>query len=204
MNDTYKTIGRPAEGIYREKGSKFLAFAYPVEDEEAASSRISALKKKYHDARHHCYAWRLGPDMERYRVNDDGEPSGSAGHPIFGQIRSRELTQVLVVVVRYFGGTLLGVGGLINAYRSAAADALGQAGIAEKKVVDEWTLEFGYARMNQVMKTIGDLDIRIIHQDFGSRCNFTLQVWQRQAPKAMNLFQSIGGCEVQVVAKGKL
>ena len=122
MADLYKSIQNPSEGLYKEKGSKFLAFAYPVSTVEEIKERMAYLQKQFHDARHHCYAWRLGADMERYRVNDDGEPSGSAGNPIFGQIQSRELSDILVVVIRYFGGTLLGVGGLINAYRSATSD----------------------------------------------------------------------------------
>ena len=121
MTDLYKTIKHPSEGLYKEKGSKFLAFAYPVSSEEDIGRIITDLRKQYHDARHHCYAWRLGPEKDRFRVNDDGEPSGSAGKPIFGQIRSMDLSDVLVVVVRYFGGTLLGVGGLIRAYRAAVA-----------------------------------------------------------------------------------
>ena len=124
MDDSYKTLENPAEGIYREKGSRFLAFGYPVHNEEEIKIRVAALRKKYHDARHHCYAYRLGPAGETYRVNDDGEPSGTAGKPIYGQLLSNNLTNVLVVVVRYFGGTLLGTGGLITAYRSATSDML--------------------------------------------------------------------------------
>ena len=134
MSDLYKTIQSPSKGIYKEKGSKFLAFAFSLSSEEKIKEQIGLLQKEYHDARHHCYAWRLGASMDRYRVNDDGEPSGSAGNPIFGQIQAHDLTNILVVVVRYFGGTLLGVGGLIRAYRSAASVALEQARIIELKV----------------------------------------------------------------------
>ena len=134
MSDIYKTIRDPSTGIYKEKGSKFLAFAYPVGTEETIRDRMEELHKQYHDARHHCYAWRLGAGMERLRIHDGGEPSGSAGNPIFGQIRSRELTNILVVVVRYFGGTLLGTGGLIHAYRSAASEALDRSHIITRKV----------------------------------------------------------------------
>ena len=130
MKDLYLTIEKTTEGLYKETGSKFLAMAFPVSTREEISERLAELRKKYHDARHHCYAWRLGADMEEYRVNDDGEPSGSAGLPIFGQIQSRDLSNVLVVVVRYFGGTLLGVGGLIRAYRAAASGALAPDGEA--------------------------------------------------------------------------
>ncbi len=136
MFDLYKTIKAPTKGIYKEKGSKFLAFAYPFSHEASIKEGMAILQKQYHDARHHCYAWRLEPEMTHYRVNDDGEPSGSAGKPIYGQIVSRELTDILVVVVRYFGGTKLGLGGLINAYRSAASDALDHSKIIE--LVFKW------------------------------------------------------------------
>ncbi len=119
MRDLYKTISSNTKGQFKDRGSRFIALAFHVISEDEIKEQITLLRKEYHDARHHCFAWRLGPDMERYRVNDDGEPSGSAGRPIFGQIQSRELTDILVVVIRYFGGTLLGVGGLINAYRSS-------------------------------------------------------------------------------------
>ncbi|MCD4710671.1 MAG: YigZ family protein, partial [Bacteroidales bacterium] len=159
MTDLYKTIQTPSEGIYKEKGSKFLSFACRVSNEESIKQHLATLQKQYHDARHHCYAWRLEPEKSRYRVNDDGEPSGSAGRPIYGQIVSRDLTDLLVVVVRYFGGTLLGVGGLINAYRSAASDALDHTSIIECKVYDRLRLEFGYDRMNAVMKVIKDFQL---------------------------------------------
>ena len=137
MKDLYLTISSNTKGQFKDRGSRFIALAFHVVSEDEIKEQITLLRKEYHDARHHCFAWRLGPDMERYRVNDDGEPSGSAGRPIFGQIQSRELTDILVVVIRYFGGTLLGVGGLINAYRSAASDALEHANITEKKVEEK-------------------------------------------------------------------
>ena len=196
MKDLYKTIASPSKGQFKAKGSRFLAFAYPVEKEEEIRQRIAELKKMYHDARHHCFAWRLGPDMERYRVNDDGEPSGSAGKPIFGQIQSREITQILVVVVRYFGGTLLGVGGLISAYRSAAAAALNQAVIVEKKVEDHLFLEFGYNEMNAVMKVIKDFDLPYENQQFDLECSLTLRVWNRLIPGVRDRLSKIEGCKV--------
>ena len=130
--DNYLSIEKRSEGIYKDRGSKFLAFAFPVYQEDEIKDILAELRKEYHDARHHCYAYRLGASKEIYRVNDDGEPSSSAGKPIFGQIQSNDLSNILIVVVRYFGGTLLGVGGLINAYRSAAADALINASIIER------------------------------------------------------------------------
>jgi len=196
MKDLYRTIESHAKGQYKDKGSRFIAFAYPVEDEMEIRERIGELKKEYHDARHHCFAWRLGPDLERYRVNDDGEPSGSAGKPIFGQIQSRELTQVLVVVIRYFGGTLLGVGGLINAYRSATAAALDKAEIIEKKVETPFLLEFGYNDMNAVMKVIKDLNLRPENQQFDLECSLTIHVWNRLIPGVRDRLSKIGGCRV--------
>lgn len=196
MNDLYKTIQSKSEGLYKEKGSKFIAFAYPMSSEEAIKTEISELRKRYHDARHHCFAWRLGADLERYRVNDDGEPSGSAGKPIYGQIQSRELTDVLVVVIRYFGGTLLGVGGLINAYRSAASDALDQSGIVEMKVTSRLKLEFGYSQMNSVMKVIKDFQLEFEDQQFDLDCSLTLKVWKRNEYQVVKNLSIIEGCKV--------
>ena len=196
MNDLYKTIASHSKGLYKEKGSRFLAFAYPVKEEEEISEKIRVLKKEYHDARHHCFAWRLGAEMEHYRVNDDGEPPGSAGKPILGQIQSREITQILVVVIRYFGGTLLGVGGLINAYRSAAAAALDKAEIIEKKVETPFILEFGYNEMNEVMKVIKDFNLRAENQQFDLECSLTIHVWNRLIPGVRDRLSKIGGCRV--------
>ncbi len=196
MNDLYKTIQSKSEGLYKEKGSKFIAFAYPMSSEEAIKTEIAELRKRYHDARHHCFAWRLGADLERYRVNDDGEPSGSAGKPIYGQIQSRELTDVLVVVIRYFGGTLLGVGGLINAYRSAASDALDQSGIVELKVTSRLKLEFGYSQMNSVMKVIKDFQLEFEDQQFDLDCSLTLKVWKRNEYQVVKKLSIIEGCKV--------
>lgn len=152
FSDTYKTIEKEAGGLFRDRGSRFIAIAVPVSNQEEIKARLEELKKEYHDARHHCYAWMLTPDRQAWRVSDDGEPSGTAGKPILGQINSRELTNVLVVVIRYFGGTLLGVSGLINAYRSAAADALDNAVIVERHLTETWRIIFPYESMNDVMK----------------------------------------------------
>jgi uncharacterized YigZ family protein len=204
MNDLYKTIASPSEGLFREKGSRFISFAYPVEDEAQISQRIADLKKRYCDARHHCFAWRLGADMEHYRANDDGEPSGSAGKPILGQIQSRDLTQILVVVVRYFGGTLLGVGGLIRAYRSAAADALDQAVKVEKKVESQLVLQFGYHEMNAVMKVIKEFDLEFENQQFDLECTLTVRAWIRSIPRFKERLTTIDGCRVTTPGSGKL
>lgn len=156
FSDTYKTIENEAQGLFRDRGSRFIAIAIPVTSQEEIKARLGELRKEYHDARHHCYAWVLSPDRQAWRVNDDGEPSGTAGRPILGQINSRELTNILVVVIRYFGGTLLGVSGLINAYRTAAADALDNATVAERHVTERWLLTFPYIAMNDVMKVLRD------------------------------------------------
>lgn len=156
FSDTYKTIDSKADGLFKDRGSRFIALAIPVTTQEEIKSRLEELRKEYHDARHHCYAWVLSPDRQAWRVNDDGEPSGTAGKPILGQINSRELTNILVVVIRYFGGTLLGVSGLINAYRSAAADALDNASIIERHLVERWIVTFPYSAMNDVMKVLKD------------------------------------------------
>lgn len=156
FSDTYKTIGGASKGLFRDRGSRFIALAFPVSSQDEIKTRLAELRKEYHDARHHCYAWVLGPDRQTYRVNDDGEPSGTAGRPIHGQINSMGLTNILVVVIRYFGGTLLGVSGLINAYRSAAADALANAYVIEKQLMEKWLITFPYTAMNDVMKVLKD------------------------------------------------
>jgi uncharacterized YigZ family protein len=156
FSDTYKTIEGESKGLFRDRGSRFIALAFPVSSQEEIKTRLAELRKEYHDARHHCYAWVLGSDRQSYRVNDDGEPSGTAGRPIQGQINSRELTNILVVVIRYFGGTLLGVSGLINAYRTAAAEALSNATIIEKYLTEKWLLTFPYKSMNDVMRVLRD------------------------------------------------
>lgn len=154
FSDTYKTIEKEASGLFKDRGSRFIALAIPVSGQEEIKARLEELKKEYHDARHHCYAWVLTPDRQAWRVNDDGEPSGTAGKPILGQINSRDLTNIIVVVIRYFGGTLLGVSGLINAYRSAAADALDNAEIVERHLAETWLIKFPYEAMNDVMRVL--------------------------------------------------
>lgn len=175
-SDTYKSIAGPSKGQYRDLGSRFLAFVYPVETEEEVKSILSGIKKEYFDARHHCYAYRLGREGEQWRANDDGEPSSTAGRPILGQLLSNELSDVLVVVVRYFGGTKLGVPGLIKAYKSATQDALANARIVEKISTVLLTIEFDYLRMNDVMKLLKDLNITILEQQFDLSCRISVRV----------------------------
>lgn len=176
ISDTYRSIAAPSKGIYKELGSKFLAFAYPVETEEAAKKILEEVRKEYFDARHHCYAWRLGRTGEPWRMNDDGEPSSTAGRPIHGQLLSNELSDILVVVVRYFGGTKLGVPGLIRAYRSATQDAIANAEIIEKVAGETLTVNFDYLQMNDVMKVLKDMDITPLNQQFDLRCTLTARV----------------------------
>lgn len=166
MNErfTYRSIRHSSEGLYKEKGSKFIAIAFPVKSEEEIKTNLQELRKKYYDARHHCYAFRLGASGEYYRANDDQEPSGSAGKPILGQLLSFEVTDILLVVVRYFGGTKLGVGGLIQAYKSAAQDCLEQAEISEYQIEAAIDLQFPYASYNEVMKIIRDAGGKINEQ----------------------------------------
>lgn len=166
FDDTYKTISGASQGIYKEKGSKFISRAYPVNSEEEVKEKLRELRKEYHDARHHCFAYCLGPEKSAYRVNDDGEPSGTAGKPIFGQIQSKDLTNVLIVVVRYFGGIKLGIPGLINAYRSAAKDALENTQILVRTINEEYKVSFEYPVINDIMRILKEESASILHQDF--------------------------------------
>lgn len=176
ISDTYRSIAAPAKGIYKELGSKFLAFAHPVETEDQAKEILAAVRKEYFDARHHCFAWRLGLTGEPYRLSDDGEPSSTAGRPIHGQLLSQELSDILVVVVRYFGGVKLGVPGLIRAYRTATQDALANALIVEKVAGEHFTLKFGYLQMNDVMKVLKDMGITPLRQSFDLDCSLEVRV----------------------------
>ncbi len=173
---TYKTIANPAEGLYKEKGSKFLAFALPVADEEEVKSHISELQKAHHGARHYCYAYRINPKDIYERANDDGEPRHSAGTPILGQLQSFSVVNVLVVVVRYFGGTKLGVSGLVNAYRTAAREALEAAEIIEVDFTASFVIEFEYPEMNDVMRLIKQYDAIIKHQNMGMSVKMELEI----------------------------
>ena len=176
IKDTYNSIGSPSRGLYKDQGSRFISFAYPVETEARVKELVDALKKEYHDARHHCFAYRLGLDGSRYRMNDDGEPSSTAGRPILSQIDSAGLSDVLVVVVRYFGGIKLGVPGLIKAYKTAAQDALDQAAKVVKTAAVSYHIEFDYMNMDSVMRTLKDMDIPQSGQNFGQLCSMDIRV----------------------------
>lgn len=196
-DDIYRTIEGPSEGLYKEKGSKFLAYAWPVESEDEAKEYISDLRTKYYDARHHCFAWQLGYDGMNYRVYDDGEPSGTAGKPIHGQIRSKELTNILIVVVRYFGGTKLGVSGLIEAYKVAAADALANAKIIEKTINKSLEIAFPYESMNGVMRIIKDEEPEVISQDFNLSCRMLLSIRKNKFEQLKVKLQTVDGLVVE-------
>ena len=178
--DSFHTVTTPTEGIYKEKGSKFLAFSMPVENSEQVKELVKTFKKDYYDARHVCYAYMLGAERKEWRANDDGEPSGTAGRPILGQINTRELTNILVIVVRYFGGILLGTGGLTVAYKEAAADALNQAEIIEKTVDCEMTIHFEYSIMNSVMRIVKETNAMILDQGYENDCFMKLSIRQQE------------------------
>ena len=174
--DEYKSIAAPSEGLFKDNGSRFLALAYPVETEEEVKDIVAGLKKQYHDARHHCFAYRIGYKADVWRAADDGEPSGSAGRPILGQIDSLGLSDILVVVVRWFGGIKLGIPGLIRAYKTSTADALSQAAVITKLAGKNWRVRFEYLAMNDVMKALKDLDLQPKAQTFGESCSLEVRV----------------------------
>ena len=183
MSDTYKTIKGNVEGTYSEKRSKFLAFAYHVTSIEEVKTYIAQIQKKYYDARHVCYAYMLGPTRENFRANDNGEPSGTAGKPILGQINSNELTDILIVVVRYYGGVNLGTSGLIVAYREAAADALAHSEIETRQVEEIVTYSFAYPMMNDVMRIVKEMQPRIISQTYDNTCEIKLSIRKSEAER---------------------
>ena len=185
MTDSYHTIAAPATGEFKDRGSKFFGYAYPVRTEEEALVCLDMLRKEHFKARHHCFAWRFGTDGSRFRANDDGEPSGTAGRPILGQIDAFGLTDVFIVVVRYFGGTLLGASGLIHAYREAAAEALRNAEIVEKIIKDRFVLDFDYALMPDVMNGVKKLDLEIVRQSFDERGLMEVAIRQSEAAGQM-------------------
>ena len=191
--DHYLTIEAPVEVAMRERSSKFLSYIYPVETEEQIKEALDALRKRYFDATHHCYAWRLGPQGEQFRANDDGEPSGTAGKPILGQLLSHELTDCLIVVVRYFGGTKLGVPGLIAAYKEAAADAIEAATIIERTVDRQITVHFPYISMNDIMRVVKELQPRVRGQEFDNLCTMHLTIRESRAEILIEKLKKAGG-----------
>ena len=200
--DEYLTIEKPAEGLYKEKGSKFKAHIFHVTSEDEVRDILTRLKKEFHNARHHCYAYQLGIEERAYRVNDDGEPSGTAGKPIYGQILSNDLTNVLIVVTRYFGGTKLGVSGLINAYRSTARDAIENAIIITKTINEQYSIVFTYPEINTVMRIVKEEDVQVISQEFDLTCKMQLAVRRRNREKFEQRFEMLHN--VRLEYKGRI
>lgn len=201
MTDVYKTIEREAQGYIKDKGSKFHAFAFPVENEDEIKEILDRVKKEHHSARHHCYAWRLGTENIRFRANDDGEPSSTAGKPILGQLLSFDVTNILIVVVRYFGGTLLGVGGLINAYRSAATDALNNAEIVERILESRYLAKFTYNELNDVMQLVKQENLNVLRTQFEESCKLYFSVRNSEAERISQLFGHLYA--VELIAQNK-
>ena len=196
LKDSYLTIAAPAEAIYKEKSSKFITYAYPVHSEEEIRERLEVLYKRHYDATHHCYAWRLGPHGEQFRSNDDGEPSGTAGKPILGQLLSAALTDCLIVVVRYFGGTKLGVSGLISAYKESALAVIQEAEIIEKTVDRYFTIEFPYLVMNDVMRIIKEEQPNILSQEFDNLCTMRLSMRESRVETILGKLRKVEGNSV--------
>lgn len=200
MQDTFKTILQPAEGYITEKKSKFISFAFPVKSPEEVKEIIDEHRKKYYDARHVCWAYMLGWERDNFRFNDDGEPSGTAGRPILGQINSFELTDILVLVIRYFGGTLLGTGGLIKAYKEAAEDALKNARIVEKTVDETFVIHFEYLLLNEVMRVLKQFENVVWEQDFKESCTMKLSIRKSEFPRLHNSLSQIYGVKLQFMS----
>ncbi len=194
---TYKTIAGNAEGLYKEKGSKFIATAFTVTSEEEVKQALAEVKKKYYDARHHCYAYMIGPDKSCFRSSDDGEPSGTAGKPILNQILSKDVTNVCVIVVRYFGGIKLGVSGLINAYKTAARDALDNAVVIEKTVDEVYSLEFAYPLMNDVMRVMKEEGLEQRNPRFEIDCYLEFSTRKNNADQIVAKFKNIFGVTIK-------
>ena len=191
MSDTYLTISEISEGYYTEKRSKFYAFAHPVETVDEVKDIVAMYRKKFYDARHVCWAYMLGHERIDFRANDDGEPSSTAGKPILGQINSSELTNILVVVIRYYGGVNLGTGGLIVAYRTAAADAIANANIEERLIEQEIVYNYPYIMMNDVMRVVQDMQPRIISQTFDNTCEIKLSIRKSEAPRLKSMLEKL-------------
>ena len=197
--DSYKTIARAQETTYRQLSSKFLTYAYPVETEAEIKEHLDALRKKWFDATHHCYAWRLGPHGEQFRANDDGEPSSTAGKPILGQLLSNEITNCLVVVVRYFGGTKLGVPGLIAAYTESTAQVLAECEIVERTVDVVLKVEFSYIVMNDIMRIVKDMQPKVLSQEFDNLCTIHLSIRESESEQLLGRLSKVEDACVDIV-----
>jgi uncharacterized YigZ family protein len=197
IQDSYKSIAEEARGLFKDNGSRFIAHAYPVETEEEVKEIVAALKKEYYDARHHVYAYRLGYKGDKFRANDDGEPSGSSGRPVLGQIDSKGLSDILVVVVRYFGGIKLGIPGLIRAYKTSTADALDNAQIIEKIASKMYRIHFGYMNMNSVMKVMKDMNLEQRNQKFDMECSIDTSVRLSLVDSFIEKMGDVEGCYIE-------
>ncbi|MEI6140797.1 MAG: YigZ family protein [Mariniphaga sp.] len=197
--DTYKTILAPNEGLIKEKGSRFIAFAFPVSDEQQIKEIIASLMKEHHSARHHCFAWRLGADHRSFRVNDDGEPSGTAGRPIFSQIQQHGLTDILVIVVRYFGGILLGTSGLTNAYKQAAAEVLNNATVVEKVIEITIEANFDYLAMNDFMTVLKEYQLELKESHFDNSCKVNFCVRKQLKDRVMEKLGKIDHLKAHLI-----
>lgn len=199
FDDIYKMLSAPGEGLYKEKGSKFIASAFTVTSEEEVKQALAEVKKSYYDARHHCYAYMIGPDKACFRSSDDGEPSGTAGKPILNQILSKDVTNVCVIVVRYFGGIKLGVSGLINAYKTAAREALDHATIIEKTIDEVYSLEFPYPLMNDVMRVMKEEGLEQQNPRFEMDCYLEFSTRKTEADRIVTKFKNIFGLTVKYI-----
>ncbi len=197
FDDTYQTIEKPTESIFRDRGSKFLSYAYPIKSDADIKGIVAKLKAEHPKANPHCWAMRLGTDRSVYRVNDDGEPSGTAGRPILNILLSKDVTNILVVVVRYFGGALLGVPGLINAYKVATEEALELASIVQKTVNDVYTISFDYLQMNDVMRIIKDENLNVLNQQFDNDCSIQLSIRKIQVEQALGKLGKVAGAKIK-------
>jgi uncharacterized YigZ family protein len=197
IQDSYKSIAAPSEGLFKDNGSRFIARAYPVETEEEVKEIVAGLKKEYYDARHHVYAYRLGYKGDKFRANDDGEPSGSSGRPVLGQIDSNNLSDILVVVIRYFGGIKLGIPGLIRAYKTSTADALANAEIVEKIASKRYKVTFGYMSMNSVMKVFKDMGLEQKNQKFDMECTIDTSVRLSLIDTFLERMNDVDGCRIE-------
>ncbi len=197
VKDSYNTIKQASEGFFKDRGSKFFSYAYPYTSEQELKAKIEELKKEHHTARHHCYAYRFKQDYSIYRANDDGEPTNAAGKPILGQIDAKCLTNIAVVVVRYFGGTKLGVGGMMNAYKTAALEALNNAEIIECTIDDVYKVSFGYPEMNTVMRFIKELSVEIVDQNMELDCEIQFSIRKSDAVKAQEKFSGLKNISIK-------
>ena len=198
-DDTYKIISTCGEGLYKEKGSKFIAETFVVTSEDEAKAAVASVKKKYFDARHHCYAYMIGPDKKTFRSSDDGEPSGTAGKPILNQILSKNVTNLCIVVTRYFGGIKLGTSGLINAYKTAAREALDNSTIIEKTINEIYSLEFEYPLMNEVMRILKDEELEQLNPRFELDCYLEFSTRKNDAPRIEEKFRNLFGVKISHV-----